>query len=91
MRGEERSEAFVEFSGLYGDRYFAFKCTVKPWGFSYLTASHNSRLLQFHPRFRYPAKAARPTNLAECDKTDREQEQKSPAAPYYYGGPIESG
>jgi len=67
MRGEELSEAFVGFSGVYGDRYFAFKCTTRPRGFPYLTASHQSRLLQFRPRFRDSAKAARPTNLAEAE------------------------
>jgi uncharacterized protein YcbX len=67
MRGEELSEAFVGFSGVYGDRYFAFRCTTRPKGFPYLTASHQSRLLQFRPRFRHPAKAARPTNLAEAE------------------------
>jgi uncharacterized protein YcbX len=67
MRGEELNEAFVGFSGIYGDRYFAFKCTTRPKGFPYLTASHHSRLLQFRPRFRYPSPAARPTNLAEAE------------------------
>jgi uncharacterized protein YcbX len=67
MRGEEVSEAFVGFSGLYGDRYFAFKCTTRPRGCPYLTASCQSRLLQFRPRFRFPDKAARPINLAEAE------------------------
>jgi uncharacterized protein YcbX len=67
MRGEELSEAFVGFSGLYGDRYFAFKCTTRPRGFPYLTAGHHPGLLQYRPRFRHPAKAARPTNLAEAE------------------------
>src|SRR5262245_51047624 len=67
MRGEELNEVFVGFSGVYGDRYFAFKCTTRPRGCPYLTASYNPRLLQFRPRFRYPSKAARPTNLAEAE------------------------
>jgi uncharacterized protein YcbX len=67
MRGEELSEAFVGFSGIYGDRYFALKCSTRPKGCPYLTASHHSGLLQFRPRFRYPSKAARPTNLAEAE------------------------
>jgi uncharacterized protein YcbX len=67
MRGERLSEAFLGFPGLYGDRYFAFKCTTRPTGFPYLTASCQSGLLQFRPRFRYPAKAARPINLAAAD------------------------
>src|SRR6516225_3538965 len=67
MRGEELSEAFVGFSGVYGDRTFAFKCTTRPKGCPYLTASQQPRLLQFSPRFRYPDRAARPTNLAEAE------------------------
>jgi uncharacterized protein YcbX len=67
MRGEELSEAFVGFAGIYGDRYFAFKCNTRPKGAPYLTASLQSKLLQFRPRFRYPDKATRPTNLAEAE------------------------
>jgi uncharacterized protein len=37
MRGEELSEAFVGFSGVYGDRLFAFKSSACPEGFPYLT------------------------------------------------------
>jgi uncharacterized protein YcbX len=32
MRGEEMSEAFVGFAGVYGDRLFAFKSTASPKG-----------------------------------------------------------
>jgi uncharacterized protein YcbX len=67
MRGEELNKAFVGFSGIYGDRYFAFKCTTRPRGCPYLTASCQSMLLQFRPRFRYPSQAARPINLAEAE------------------------
>jgi uncharacterized protein YcbX len=67
MRGEELSEAFVGFPGIYGDRCFAFKCTGKPKGCPYLTASSQSRLLQFLPRFRHASQAAQPTNLAEAE------------------------
>ena len=37
MRGEELPEAFVGFSGVYGDRLFAFKSSARPDGFPYLT------------------------------------------------------
>ena len=30
MRGEELTEAFVGFSGLYGDRLFAFRSSARP-------------------------------------------------------------
>lgn len=67
MRGEELTEAFVGFAGIYGDRLFAFKSSAGPKGFPYLTAREQRKLLQFRPRFRYPDKAARPANLAEAE------------------------
>jgi uncharacterized protein YcbX len=68
MRGEELDEAFAGFSGIYGDRLFAFKSSASPTGFPYLTAREQRRLLQYRPRFRYPDKAARPINLTEAEK-----------------------
>jgi len=67
MRGEELDELFAGFSGIYGDRLFAFKSSASPKGFPYLTAREQRRLLQYRPRFRYPDKAARPTNLTEAE------------------------
>jgi uncharacterized protein len=67
MRGEELTEAFVGFSGTYGDRLFAFRSSASPKGFPYLTAREQRKLLQYRPRFRYPDKAARPINLAEAE------------------------
>jgi uncharacterized protein YcbX len=67
MRGEELDEAFAGFSGIYGDRLFAFKSSASPIGFPYLTAREQRRLLQYCPRFRYPDKAARPINLTEAE------------------------
>lgn len=67
MRGEELNEAFVGFSGVYGDRIFAFESSASPKGFPYLTAREQRRLLQFRPHFRSPDKAARPINLAEAE------------------------
>src|SRR5438477_11244727 len=68
MRGEELDEAFAGFSGVYGDRLFAFRSSASPTGFPYLTAREQRRLLQYRPRFRYPDKAARPINLTEAEK-----------------------
>src|SRR5438046_2057089 len=68
MRGEELDEAFAGFSGVYGDRLFAFRSSASPTGFPYLTAREQQRLLQYRPRFRYPDKAARPVNLTEAEK-----------------------
>src|SRR5262245_46112939 len=67
MRGEELNEAFVGFSGMYGDRLFAFRSSTSPKAFPYLTAREQRKLLQYRPRFRYPDKAARPINLAEAE------------------------
>jgi uncharacterized protein YcbX len=67
MRGEELDEAFAGFSGIYGDRLFAFKSSASPKGFPYLTAREQRRLLQYRPHFRHPNKAARPINLAEAE------------------------
>jgi MOSC domain-containing protein len=67
MRGEELDEAFAGFAGIYGDRLFAFTSSGSPKGFPYFTAREQNRLLQYRPRFRYPDKAARPTNLSEAE------------------------
>jgi uncharacterized protein YcbX len=67
MRGEELNEAFLGFSGVYGDRLFAFTSSASPAGFPYLTAREQRKLLQYRPRFRFPDKAARPINLAEAE------------------------
>ena len=67
MRGEELDEAFASFSGIYGDRLFAFTSSASPKGFPYFTGREQRRLLQYRPRFRYPDKAARPANLTEAE------------------------
>ena len=67
MRGEELDEAFAGYSGIYGDRLFAFRSAANHKGFPYLTAREQRRLLQYRPRFRYPDKAARPINLIEAE------------------------
>ena len=67
MRGEELDQTFAGYSGVYGDRVFAFKSSANPKGFPYFTAREQRRLLQYRPRFRYPDKAARPINLIEAD------------------------
>src|SRR6266513_4148779 len=67
MRGEELDEAFAGFSGIYGDRLFAFKSSASPKGFPYFTAREQTKLLQYRPRFRYPDKAGRPVNLTEAE------------------------
>jgi uncharacterized protein len=70
MRGEELEEAFASYSGIYGDRVFAFRSSANHKGFPYFTAREQRRLLQYRPRFRYPDKAARPINLMEAESRD---------------------
>ena len=67
MRGEELAEAFASYSGIYGDRVFAFKSSANHKGFPYFTAREQRKLLQYRPHFRYPEKAARPINLTEAE------------------------
>src|SRR5204863_1892153 len=68
MRGQELDELFAGFSGIYGDRLFAFKSSASPAGFPWFTAREQRRLLQYRPHFRYPDKVARPINLTEAEK-----------------------
>jgi uncharacterized protein YcbX len=66
MSGEAISEAFMGFSGFYGDRCFAFKNSSAHKGFPYLNASAQEQMLRYRPQFRYPERAAKPPNLTEA-------------------------
>ncbi len=66
MRGEALDEAFIGFSGVYGDRCYAIHDSTARPGFPYLTASRRAAMLQLQPRFRSPARAAHPPNLTEA-------------------------
>ncbi|MBV8856370.1 MAG: MOSC domain-containing protein [Acidobacteria bacterium] len=66
MAGEELAEGFVGFSGVYGDRCFAFRDSAARRGFPYLNANVQQRMLLYRPRFRHPLRAAAPPNLAEA-------------------------
>ena len=70
MRGEELEKAFVGFSGVYGDRLYAFRSSASPKGFPYLTAREQKEMLRYRPRFRHAKKAAQPTNLAEAESIE---------------------
>jgi len=67
MRGEELDDAFVGFSGIYGDRLFAFRSSASPKGFPYLTGREQKEMLLYRPRFRHPDMAAQPANLNEAE------------------------
>ncbi len=67
MSGEELKESFVGFSGIYGDRLYAFRSSAAPKGFPYLTGREQEQLLLYRPRYRHPENMAKPTNLAEAE------------------------
>jgi uncharacterized protein YcbX len=67
MRGEELDEAFMGFSGFYGDRLFAFTSLAAPEGFPWFTGREQSEMLRYRPRFRDTDTARRPTNLADAE------------------------
>src|SRR5437868_15336148 len=68
MRGEELDEVFAGFSGVYGDRLFAFESSASPKGFPYLTGREQREMLRYRPRFRDRDKAALPVNLDDAEK-----------------------
>jgi uncharacterized protein YcbX len=67
MCGEELKESFVGFSGIYGDRLYAFRSSAAPKGFPYLTGREQEELLLYRPRYRHPEHMTKPTNLAEAE------------------------
>ena len=67
MRGEAMPEIFVGFSGVYGDRLFAFRSSAAPAGFPFFTGRERHEMLLYCPRFRDTRKAALPQNLAAAD------------------------
>src|SRR6267142_342966 len=66
MRGAEVSEVFMGFSGIYGDRCYAFKSSAARKGFPYLNANVQQRMLLYRPQFRHPERASKPPNLTEA-------------------------
>jgi uncharacterized protein len=67
MRGEKLQDAFIGFSGVYGDRLYAFHASTARPGFPYLTGRELEEMLLYQPGFRHPEKAAHPPNLAEAE------------------------
>lgn len=66
MRGEELTEAFMGFSGFYGDRCYAIKNSAARKGFPYLNANTQPQMLRYRPQFRYLERGAKPPNLEEA-------------------------
>jgi uncharacterized protein YcbX len=67
MRGEQLQEAFVGFPGVYGDRLYAFRNSMAPKGFPYLTGRELETMLLYQPRYRNPEPMTKPANLAEAE------------------------
>jgi hypothetical protein len=67
MRGEEITEAFAGYAGVYGDRCYAVRNSSARAGFPYLNATRHEVMLQYQPRFRSPERAVRPPNLTEAE------------------------
>jgi uncharacterized protein len=67
MRGAEMPEVFMGFSGIYGDRRYAFKNSAARQGFPYLNANAQPQMLLYRPQFRHPERAVRPPNLTEAE------------------------
>ena len=67
MRGEQLTQAFVGFAGVYGDRLFAFTSPARPKGFPYLTGRERREMILYQPRFRHPERSGAPPNLAEAE------------------------
>ena len=66
MAGEPLTEAFMGFSGFYGDRCVAFKNSEARKGYPYLTATLQQEMLRYRPQFRYSERAMKPPNLLEA-------------------------
>ena len=67
MRGEELAEAFCGFSGVYGDRCYAFASSAAMKAFPYLTGREQPQLLLYQPIYRHSTQMAQPPNLAEAE------------------------
>ena len=70
MRGEELPEAYVNYTGVYGDRLFAIRSSGAEEGFPYLTGRELNRLLLYSPRYRETWAAAKPANLAAAESIE---------------------
>ncbi len=67
MRGEELTEAFVGFSGVYGDRNYAVGDAAAPKDFPFLTAREQGQMLLYRPRYRNAEQASKPADLAAAE------------------------
>lgn len=69
MRGENLNTAFIGYSGVYGDRLYAFKSSKSPDFFPYLTGRDTQDMLCYTPRFRSADAAQQPVSWAVAEAT----------------------
>ena len=74
-----RREAFAGFSGVYGDRLYAFASSANEKGFPFFTGRDQRQIIRYRARFRNPEKAARPINLAEAERNGANPLSANPA------------
>ncbi|MEO8661357.1 MAG: MOSC domain-containing protein [Bryobacteraceae bacterium] len=67
MRGEQMDEVFLGFSGVYGDRIYAFRSSAAIPGFPYFTAREQEQMLLYRPHYRHPASSVKPPNLQHAE------------------------
>jgi uncharacterized protein len=70
MRGEEMTELFAGYAGVYGDRVFAFESSANQRGFPWFTGRDKREMIRYCARFRQPDKAAQPINLSLAEKSN---------------------
>jgi uncharacterized protein YcbX len=64
------NKSYLGFSGVYGDRLYAFHDKSAPEGFPFLTGREQEQMLLYQPSFRHPNHAASPPNLAEAEANE---------------------
>jgi uncharacterized protein YcbX len=67
MCGERLDEAFAGFSGIYGDRIYAFLSSTAPASFPFFTGREQEQMLLYRPRFRQTGSMRQPLNLTEAE------------------------
>jgi uncharacterized protein YcbX len=66
MRGEELNQLFAGFSGVYGDRFYAFLSSAAPKRFPYFTGREKETMLLYRPAYRNAEYMLQPPNLPEA-------------------------
>jgi uncharacterized protein YcbX len=69
MRGHELPEAFIGTAGIYGDRLFAIKTSLKPAETPYLTGGELRDMVLYTPRYYDHDTTIKPDNYNEADET----------------------